>query len=589
MTGIGAGGKLELETMDSIINSLQGTLVNIVPVVVLLGLLIFVHELGHFLVAKYYKVRVEVFSLGFGPKLFKFKRGDTVYAISAIPLGGYVKMFGDDPTADVGTDQKQFAFTHKPVGQRIAVVLAGPLMNLFFAIALFAGVAGLGEQALAPKLGDIDQDTAAYAAGFRSGDTVLSVGTAPGTNVAVKTFDEFQHAIEANADKSLSVEVARAEDPNKHEAVQVTPRLAPNKNVLSWARQVGEVDGISASSRASVVGVRDPQSAAAKAGLKTGDIIQSINGAKISRWRELIEQLAKNNSGTLELEAERGLLDEKPPANPQTQKVSLAIPEAVKGQAPDKILAALGIEFPELFLANVEKGSPAETAGLKRGDRLIAIDEQPVQNFDQVVSTIRAFGQKEKDAKTASLAMTVQRDGQEMKVMVAPNMKERMNPHMGKEERRYEVGIRPLIVEAPPASIDLQFSNPVAALERGLSQTWKWTNLTILSFWRLIQNEVSPKNIGGLISIGQMAKRSWQVGPAQFLNVMAIISINLFILNLLPVPVLDGGHLVFYSIEALRGAPLSMRKMEIAQQVGLVLLLGLMVFALFNDVSRLFN
>jgi regulator of sigma E protease len=114
----------------------------------------------------------------------------------------------------------------------------------------------------------------------------------------------------------------------------------------------------------------------------------------------------------------------------------------------------------------------------------------------------------------------------------------------------------------------------------------RWTNLTILSFVRLAQAEVSPKNIGGFFSIGSMAKRSWQIGLSQYLNVMALISINLFILNLLPIPVLDGGHLVFYTVEAIKGAPLSLRKMEIAQQVGLVLLLGLMVFALYNDISR---
>src|SRR3954466_2280080 len=112
--------------MDSLITWLQGALSYAVPMIILLGLLIFVHELGHFLVAKFYKVRVEVFSLGFGPKIFKIKRGDTTYAVSAIPLGGYVKMFGDDPTADISEDQKQHSFTHKPVGQRIGVVLAGP-------------------------------------------------------------------------------------------------------------------------------------------------------------------------------------------------------------------------------------------------------------------------------------------------------------------------------------------------------------------------------------------------------------------------------------------------------------------------------
>jgi len=189
--------------------------------IVLLGLLIFVHELGHFLVAKYFKVRVEVFSLGFGPKLFKFKRGDTVYAISAIPLGGYVKMFGDDPTAEIPADQKRFSFTSKPVGQRIAVVLAGPIMNLFFAIVLFSGVASLGEQALAPKIGDVEPQSDAFQAGFRSGDSVISVG-----GEKIRTWDEFQHVVEANADHTLSIAIQHADvaaQETPPETLQVMP------------------------------------------------------------------------------------------------------------------------------------------------------------------------------------------------------------------------------------------------------------------------------------------------------------------------------------------------------------------------------
>jgi regulator of sigma E protease len=166
-------------------------------------------------------------------------------------------------------------------------------------------------------------------------------------------------------------------------------------------------------------------------------------------------------------------------------------------------------------------------------------------------------------------------------------VKKRMDTN-GNEERRYEIGISPLIVDAMPDTVTLDFKNPISVVGRGIDQTVKWTSLTVLSFVRLFQGEVSPKNVGGFFSIGAMAKKSWQIGAPQFLHVMAIISINLFVLNLLPVPVLDGGHLVFYTIEAIKGAPLSMRKMEIAQQVGLVLLLGLMVFALFNDATRMF-
>lgn len=148
---------------------------NVAPFFILLGLLIFVHELGHFLVAKFFGVRVETFSLGFGKKVLSFQRGDTVYCLSAIPLGGYVKMFGDDPSAEVPVDQRSYAFLYKPVMQRVAIVLAGPLMNLFFAIFIFTVIAGLGEEMPGPVVGDVAESTKAFASGFRSGDKITAI------------------------------------------------------------------------------------------------------------------------------------------------------------------------------------------------------------------------------------------------------------------------------------------------------------------------------------------------------------------------------------------------------------------------------
>jgi regulator of sigma E protease len=578
--------------MATITSLFQSAVESIIPLTVLLGLLIFVHEMGHFLVAKYFKVRVEVFSLGFGPKLLKYKKGDTVYAISAIPLGGYVKMFGDDPTATIENDQKAHSFTHKPVGQRIAVVLAGPIMNFLFAIVIFAAVALLGEQAVAPKAGDIAQDSAAYAQGFRSGDTIKSVG-----GETVGTWEEMQSKIQASGDRTVAVEVIRGEGATaKTETLQITPKLADNKNPLSWDRVIGEVAGLTPSSRSTFIGVRDPKSAAAVAGLKTGDHVTKINGVSITKWRELRETVttgatATGNAG-LTIEAERGLLDEKTADKPETVTAKVEVPNGTARESAEEVLKAIGIEFPELYLAGTEKNSPAAKAGLQVGDRLVSIDGQIVTSFEQVASTIRSYGDRQtkeggKDNSPAPLNVVISRDGVEKTVALAPNVKDRMN-QQGKEERRYEIGISPLVVDALPSTVDLDFKNPLAAAARGFDQTIKWTSLTVLSFVRLFQGEVSPKNVGGFFSIGAMAKKSWQIGAPQFLHVMAIISINLFVLNLLPVPVLDGGHLVFYTIEAIKGAPLSMRKMEIAQQVGLVLLLGLMVFALFNDATRMF-
>ena len=585
-------------SMATLASWLQNGVESIVPLVVLLGLLIFVHEMGHFLVAKYFKVRVEVFSLGFGPKLFKFKRGDTVYALSAIPLGGYVKMFGDDPTATIDADQQKHSFTHKPVNQRIAVVLAGPIMNFLFAIILFAAIAMLGEQALQPKIGDVEAKSAAYAQGFRSGDLVKSVGGEP-----VTTWDDMMTRIQANGDRTLAFDVIH-QGAEKPETLQVTPKLQENPNPLSWDNSIGDVDGLSTGAKSSFIGIMDPKSPAAIAGLKAGDRIKSINGVELTKWRELAVALPKaaQSGETIAVEAERGLLDEKTADHPETIKASIAS-AAARGKSDADAISALGFEYPELYLGGVEKDAPAYKAGLQIGDRLVSIDGTKVNSFDQVASTIRSYGDRlpvdqrpssgllgflqKKSENTPPLNIVISRDGVEKNIALAPNVKKRMNAQGG-EERRFEIGINPLIVEAAPAIVNLDFKSPFSIVGRGVEQTAKWTSLTVLSFVRLFQGKVSPKNVGGFFSIGAMAKKSWQIGAPQFLHVMAIISINLFVLNLLPVPVLDGGHLVFYSIEAIKGAPLSMRKMEIAQQVGLVLLLGLMVFALFNDASRMF-
>ena len=591
--------------METIISLFQGGLSYLVPMVILLGLLIFIHELGHFLVAKHYKVRVETFSLGFGPKIFKFKRGDTVYAISAIPLGGYVKMFGDEAGGDVQADQRSFAFMHKPVGQRIAIVLAGPLMNFFFAIVLFTLVALVGEQAVAPRLGDVLASSAAHGAGFRSGDSIVSIDGQP-----TQTWDGVQRAVEAGNGRSVKFEVKRertdaaASDVSMASVtasvtalVTAEPKTVTNKNVLSWDEKVGEIEGLSYASRASAVGIGDPKSAAGLAGLRTGDLITAVNGVKIDKWREL-EASVSGSSGSMKsvlFAVARGSLQE-PAAKDEVKSIEVAVPLEARGKTGSEFLAALGVEYPEMFLAPVpdEKSflssigvkkpdkTPAKLAGLREGDKILTVDGKPAVSFDEVAKIIRAYSGE------GPIAIGYLRGGERRRADVVPNMKQRMSAQ-GRDEKRYEIGIRPFIVDSPPVMTEVTAPNPFAALVRGVSQTLKWTSLTVLSFVRLFQAEVSAKNIGGFLSIGQMAKRSWQMGLGQFLNIMGIISINLFILNLLPVPVLDGGHLAFYSIEAIRGAPLSMKKLEMAQQVGLILLLGLMAFALFNDVSRIFG
>ncbi|WP_374076301.1 RIP metalloprotease RseP [Bdellovibrio bacteriovorus] len=553
----------------NIFSYLQSGLSAIIPFVILLGILIFVHELGHFLVARWCGVRVEVFSLGFGKKLLKYKKGDTVYALSMIPLGGYVKMFGEQPGDHISEEDKKYSFTHKNVWQRIAVVLAGPLMNFFFAIVIFFAVALIGEDAKTPVTGDIAASSPAYAAGFRSGDKIISVNQKP-----ITTWEDLQKSLSLKESHDLHIDVVVQREGTGEEAkIATTAKAEPNPNVLSSFEFMANVDGLTPYSAGTTIGVLGGSPLAAL-GLKTGDTITAINGQKVSYWRQLEPTFAKMNAKeplTLEvLGVREGDKVEKPIT------VTLAPLESMKSFT----MQSLGIESSELYLSKVIENSPAQAAGLRSMDRLLTINNVKLQKWDDVISNIKSF-----DGKNP-VDISVLREGETVSLKITPKMTTQMLP-TGTEEKRYTIGISPIANIAAPELMVLRTTNIGDALIRGTQKTWDVSVMTVMSFVRLFQAKISPKNIGGVISIGQAASETFKIGLTQFLQMMAIISVNLFILNLMPVPVLDGGHLVFYIIEIVKGAPLSMRKMEVAQQVGLAILMSLMIFALFNDFTRL--
>ncbi len=534
--------------------------------VLLLGLLIFVHELGHFSVAKWCGVRVEVFSLGFGKKIFSFQRGFTTYCISLIPLGGYVKMFGDELNAQLSDEDKQHSFTHKPVSKRIAIVLAGPLMNFFFAILIFSIVAFLGEEVRAPIIGDLNPKSKSFEVGLRPGDKVLKVGSEPVTN-----WDEFQELLNKNTGRSSDVFVQRHGFENPV-SVPLTPVARPNPNILSLDSSVGDLEGLTFFSKAPVVGIR-LGTPADKAGLKTGDRILSINGADVKHYRDLDTMMIPYQGQEVTFAVERSPVPDSPK------------PEKLEIKANFRTFASisvLGFESSELYLFKVVPNSPAEKAGLKAGDRIVKIDQLEPAVWEEVLETVRSY------KGDRPLEISVLRGGESHAFRISPEMTSHMSVQ-GTEERRFTIGINPWIALANPETLVRPITNPIAGLVRGAERTWDVSVMTVVSFLRLFQNKISPRNIGGVISIGQAAHETLKMGLAQYLTMMGAISVNLFILNLLPIPVLDGGHLLFYSIEALKGSPLNMRKMEIAQQVGLFMLMSLMVFALFNDVSRIFG
>lgn len=341
--------------------------------VLVLGVLIFVHELGHFLVAKRAGVSVLKFSLGFGPKIAGFTRGGTEYLLSAIPLGGYVKMLGEDPKEEVADLER--SFSAKPIGWRSLIILAGPGSNFLLAIAIFWVVFMVGVPTLATKVGE------------------------------------------------------------------------------------------------------------------------------------------------------------------------------------------------------VMEGFPAREAGLLRGDRIVAIQGQPIEKWEELAKQIH-------QSPGRPVRLTVEREGQRFDVTVAPKATKQKNL-FGEEQ---EIG---LLGIAPAEEFLTERTNPITAFGRAVYKTYDLSVLILITFGKLLQGVVPAKTIGGPLLVAQMAGEQARLGVLNLLFFTALLSINLAILNLLPIPILDGGHLFFALIEAARGKPVSLKKREMAQQVGLVLLVALMIFAFYNDIFRL--
>jgi regulator of sigma E protease len=444
----------------------------VVSFVVVIGILILIHELGHFLVARWTGVGVERFSIGFGPVLLRWRGKETEYALSAIPMGGYVKMMGEESPLEGGTQpdyDPAKAFALKPLWARFLIVFAGPGMNLVLAAVIFAGV-------------------------------LAAVGRPV------------------------------------------------------WPAIVGKVT---------------EGSPAAAAGLRTGDAISAIDGKPIVYWEEVDRALGKSQGRPITLRVRRGSAEETVTVTPRLRTIADPIfhePHEVWdfGAGPRLI--------PQI--TSVAANSPAEKAGLKPGDAVVEIGGQPLYSHEDMLEAIRSHpGQ--------SLPLTVDRDGQRLTLTVTPE------PVKEKAANGTEVTVGKIQAGLAAKTDTYERYGPVEAIGLGTSRTWDMTVLTVKGLWKLVSRQIDSSNIGGPIQIASEAGRQAKEGPASLALFTAVISVNLAVLNLLPVPMLDGGHLFFFVIEAILKRPLSIQKREAAQRVGFVLLMLLMVYALYNDLVRI--
>ena len=530
-----------------------------------LGALVFIHELGHFLVAKWLNVKVLKFSIGFGPPIFKVTRGETEYQLAWIPLGGYVKMAGELPHDELAPEEAKRGFSAQAPWRRALIVLAGPAFNLIFPVVAYFFVFIGSHQATSTRIGSVEPGLPAAAAKLEPGDRITAVD-----GRAVRTFEELRSALSETYDRQISFAVER---DGKSFMTQITPSKAVETNPIEKVTR-GMI-GISPMVRPPVVGVPAGSKAEA-AGLKTFDRILSVNGAPVKDELELRKALVKDQGPLLLEVARMERIDLAGAAIQKPATVKLTVEKE-----PGELYAALGgAERGDLYIGSVVPGSPAEAAGLKAGDRLVALNGKELSSF-----LIFAYALQELDTHPFTLSW---RSGAEPKQHELAQVKTELDDEFKVGSEVLDAGLRPwrgLADTVEPETITLR-RGPGEALVAAAKVVPEIIRQTALVIGKLFTGQVPFKAMGGPVMMFQIASKSAEQGVESFLIAMAAISVNLGLMNLLPIPVLDGFQLIAALWEQVRRRPIPMRAREVANMVGLALLAVLMVMVLKNDITR---
>ncbi|EGT0661103.1 sigma E protease regulator RseP [Citrobacter werkmanii] len=444
---------------------------NLAAFIVALGVLITVHEFGHFWVARRCGVRVERFSIGFGKALWR--RTDklgTEYVIALIPLGGYVKML-DERAEPVVPELRHYAFNNKTVGQRAAIIAAGPIANFLFAIFAYWLVFIIGVPGVRPVIGEISPNSIAAQAQIQPGTELKAVD-----GIETPDWDAVRLQLVAKiGDEHTTLSVAQFGSNQRQDKTL---------DLRHWAFEPDKQDPVSS------LGIR--------------------------------------------------------PRGPQIEPV----------------------------LSEVQVNSAASKAGLQAGDRIVKVNGQPLTQWMTFVTLVR-------DNPDKPLALDIERQGSSLSLTLTPDSKQ-VN---GKAEGF--AGVVPKIIPLPDEYKTVRQYGPFSAILEASDKTWQLMKLTVSMLGKLITGDVKLNNLSGPISIAQGAGMSAEFGVIYYLMFLALISVNLGIINLFPLPVLDGGHLLFLAIEKLKGGPVSERVQDFSYRIGSILLVLLMGLALFNDFSRL--
>jgi regulator of sigma E protease len=580
-----------------------------------IGLVIFVHELGHFLCAKKVGVRVEVFSLGFGPRLFGFTRGPTDYRISAVPVGGYVKMAGDLPGEGQGQSDELLS---RSVGERTLIYSGGVIMNVLFALVAFPIIFFVGVPMVDPSVGAVTPGGPAWKAGLVEGDRILSI-----------------NGRETQGFTDIILEVALGDADNTYLQVlrngevwrvKVTPEFS--ENVGTFAIQVGQPTNYEV--------LVESGSPAEQAGLKDGDRIVAVDGRPVKAVNLFPSESAGNGAVTYTVERDG------------SEPIDVTLhPDWVELDRP-----ILGIQPAENLVGAVRHRQDESAAPLRVDDRLLVLNDSQVLSSGDLRRIVHSLD------RDASCEATVERAGKVIELRIEPPYLESLAedvalvPEQSDFDRSVQIrvmresaaaragltdGMRILsvagvptrtwdaIVEhisdaggepvtltvldgqtpqeyrlavGPASRPEYGFAVQTAYIERrygvqkafqaGMHASWNLTRQAYLTLRKMIARQVSAeKNLGGIVAISHVSYKFAERGLAKLFYFLALLSLNLAVINLLPIPVLDGGHIVFLLVEKIKGSPVNDRVMGYSQVIGLMLILSTLIFVTYNDIKRL--
>lgn len=535
---------------------------------ILCSVLIFVHELGHFVWAKIFGVKVLTFSIGFGPKIVRIRGRETEYCIGLFPLGGFVKMLEENRQEAVLPEDRPRTFEAQALWKRVIIILAGPAMNVLFPVLLYFAVFIGDSRFLPPTVGQVLPGHPAEGK-LLPGDRVLEI-----EGEKIVTFAELQRIVSKSPGKELRFRVFREK---QYTEVVLIPEEKVIRRPFEIVDRIGEI-GIRPSRPAAVVGISRLDSPAYRAGLRTFDVVTDVRGHPVKTFADLEDALRDNRGETVPVTYLRPV----PVQRALGGLADFAVYESgVAALTPEvagtDLLTRTGIEPADLYVADVPEGSAEWKADLRPGDRMLEVDQVQVLSWSVFLDKLFA-------APDRPHTLTWMRAGQRKSGTVELRREDWMDEY-GDHRPRFFVRASNWSPVVPEPYVE-NASSFQFALRSALDETYDVIRFIVVGVVRILEGKVSISTLGGPMTVYDVVGEEGRKGVSYFVWAMAVISINLGLINLLPIPVLDGGHLLFFACEAVLRRPLPLRVREIASLVGLMMMIGLMGIAFKNDVER---